>query len=102
MIESAQPGRCIMATVARRCCNHVCGSFTHGNGAVMTVLTHIRGLAVIKGRRDRGPHGVDMTSLALFAGQRMRGRFIGPGTGAIVTARRITRSRGLAMVKWTD
>ena len=97
-----QPGGGAVAGITGQGRGYVGGAFAGGNATVMTVLTHIRGLAVVKGRGDRGPVNRCMTGLAVVIGQRMGRRFEGAGTGVVMTTGGVTRGRGLGMVKRTD
>lgn len=91
-----------MAHITGQGRGYVGGPFTRGEAAVMAVLTHIRGLAVVKGCANRDPLAGVMAGLAVVRGQRMRGRFGGTGTGAVMTTGRVTRRCGLSVVKRTD
>ena len=86
-----QPISSIVANIAGFRRGNMSGTLTDSNGTIMTVLTHICRLSVIKWHDDRYPHISGMASIALFAGQRMGGRFVSARTHTVMTAGTVAR-----------
>ena len=84
MIKSnIEEAHSVVADLARFCGWDVSGTFAAGDGAVMTVLTQVGGLAMIQ-RYDIGipSRAGGMAGLANIGGHRMGSRFVGGvGTG---------------------
>ena len=89
-----------MAYVASLGSGNMRGTLAGGDGAVMAVLAHIRGLAVVQGHYIGLPAGTGrMAGFTQISANRMRCRLVG-GIGAGVTACAIIH--GLVMWKWRD
>ena len=75
----------IMTNIAGFRRGNMSGTLTDSNGTIMTVLTHICRLSVIKWHDDRYPQISGMASIALFAGHWMGGRFVSARTHPVMT-----------------
>ena len=90
------PGIGAMAAVTRQGRRYMTDVLARGDGTVMTVLTGIRGLAVIK-RCDHGQEaGADVASFTEVGRERM-GRVFTNGQHAVMTVNATVR--GLAVIK---